>query len=70
MPGISNVISYQYNRIYVLQYDLPTYLLNESGPLAVYAIAMIKLIILNQAPSYISTVWVKNALKVTLPIFK
>jgi hypothetical protein len=53
MPGISNVISYQYNRIYVLQYDLPTYLLNESGPLAVYAIAMIKLIILNQAPSYI-----------------
>ncbi|MFP3190378.1 MAG: ABC transporter substrate-binding protein [Thermoproteota archaeon] len=70
MPGISNISAYQYNRIYVLSQNLPTFLFNEPGPLSVYSIAMIKLIILNQAPSYISTAWVKNTLNVTLPIFE
>lgn len=70
MPGIANVSAYQLNRIYVMSENLPTFLLNEPGPLSVYAIEMVKLIILNQAPSYISTQWVKNTLNVTLPVFE
>ncbi|MEM0130601.1 MAG: ABC transporter substrate-binding protein, partial [Saccharolobus sp.] len=57
------------NKIYILSSGLPTSLLNEPGPLAVYAIEMIHDIINGNTPSYITTKWVITNLNVTLPVF-
>ncbi|MEM3292318.1 MAG: ABC transporter substrate-binding protein [Saccharolobus sp.] len=56
-------------KIYILSSGLPTSLLNEPGPLAVYAIEMIHDIINGNTPSYITTKWVITNLNVTLPVF-
>jgi ABC-type Fe3+-hydroxamate transport system, periplasmic component len=67
--GISNVSAYANHRVYVMSENLPTFLLDEPGPLSVYAIQMINLAIKGDAPSYISSAWVESELNVTLPVF-
>jgi iron complex transport system substrate-binding protein len=69
MPGIANVSAYTNHRVYVMSQNLPTFLLDEPGPLSVYAIQMINLAIKGDAPSYISSAWVESELNVTLPVF-
>lgn len=69
MQGISSVDAYKNHQIYVLSQDLPAYLLNEPGPLSVYAIGMLAAIIGGRAPTYITTTWVVSEFNVTLPVF-
>lgn len=69
MPGISSVSAYQNGHVYVISQELPAYLVNEPGPLSVYAIAMVKAIVEGVAPSYITTEWVVSEFNVTLPVF-
>ncbi|PSN82858.1 ABC transporter substrate-binding protein [Candidatus Marsarchaeota G2 archaeon ECH_B_SAG-F08] len=69
MPGITSVSAYQQNRVYIMSENLPTFLLDEPGPLSVYAIQMIKLMIEGKAPHYVSSEWVESTLNVTLPVF-
>ncbi len=68
IPGIQNTTAYKEGHIYILSDGLPEYLLQEPGPLAVYAVGMLDYIINGNAPHYINTSWVKNTLNVTLPI--
>ncbi|AKA73780.1 ABC transporter substrate-binding protein [Saccharolobus solfataricus] len=56
------------NNTYVMG-ELATNLFNEPGPLSVYSIQMVKLIIEGKAPHFISDNWVINNLNVTLPVF-
>jgi len=69
MPGIQNVTAYKEGRIYFLSGLAPN-LMNEPGPLSVYAIKLVHEIIVGATPNYITTTWVKQNLNVTLPIFK
>ncbi len=69
MPGITNVSAYTNHRVYVMSQNLPTFLLDEPGPLSVYAIPMINLAVKGDAPSYISSAWVESELNVSLPVF-
>lgn len=69
MPGIANVSAYTNHRVYVMSQNLPTFLLDEPGPLSVYAIPMISLAIKGEAPSYMSSAWVEGELNVSLPVF-
>ncbi len=69
IPGIQNVTAYKEGRIYVISDNLPASLLNEPGPLAVYAVKMMDEIIQGQAPQYVSTQWVKGEMDITLPVF-
>jgi len=68
IPGIKNVSAYSEGKIYVMG-NLATDLLNEPGPLSVYAIEMIHEIINGTAPKYITASWVKENLNVSLPIY-
>ncbi len=68
-PGIYNVTAYRDHRVYVMSENLPTFLLDEPGPLSVYAIKMVGLIVGGEAPSYVSTAWVRSQVNVTLPVF-
>ncbi|QGA67574.1 ABC transporter substrate-binding protein [Sulfolobus sp. E11-6] len=56
------------SNVYVMG-NLATNLFNEPGPLSVYSIQEIKLIIQGKAPHFISDNWVVNNLNVTLPVF-
>ncbi len=56
------------SNVYIIG-NLATNLLNEPGPLSVYSIQVIKLIIEGKAPHFISDNWVINNLNVTLPVF-
>lgn len=69
MQGITSVAAYKNHHIYIMSENLPTFLLDEPGPLSVYAIGMVKLMIQGQAPTYISTAWVESEFNVTLPVF-
>lgn len=68
MPGIKNLTAYKNGEVYIMS-NLATDLLNEPGPLSVYAIEMIHDIILGKAPKFITASWVKEELNVTLPIY-
>jgi len=69
MPGIQNTTAYKDHRVYILSEGMPANLLNEPGPLAVYSIQMIKLIIGESAPPYINTSWIMKNINPTLPVF-
>ncbi|MEM0120782.1 MAG: ABC transporter substrate-binding protein [Thermoprotei archaeon] len=69
MPGINSVSAYVNHRVYVMSENLPTFLLDEPGPLSVYAVKMIGLMISGEAPSYISSAWVESQINVSLPVF-
>jgi len=69
IPGISSVAAYQSKHIYVLSENLPTFLLDEPGPLSVYAIAMLRQMFVGDAPGYVSSAWVESQFNVTLPVF-
>ncbi|WP_338600747.1 ABC transporter substrate-binding protein [Sulfolobus tengchongensis] len=56
------------SKVYIMG-NLATNLFNEPGPLSVYSIQMIKLILEGEAPHYISDSWVIKELNVTLPVF-
>ena len=68
IPSINNVTAYKEGRVYVLG-NLATDLLNEPGPLSVYAIEMIHDIIEGTAPNYITASWIKENLNISLPIY-
>ncbi|BCU66776.1 ABC transporter substrate-binding protein [Sulfolobales archaeon HS-7] len=74
VTGVVNTIegflgnSYQY-KIYVMSEGLPASLLNEPGPLSVYAIAMIRGILNGTFPRYVNTSYVRTHENVTLPVF-
>ena len=68
IPGIKNVSAYKEGKVYILG-NLATDLLNEPGPLSVYAIEMIHDIIEGTAPNQITSSWIKENLNVSLPIF-
>ncbi|WP_390531915.1 ABC transporter substrate-binding protein [Sulfurisphaera ohwakuensis] len=68
IPGIKNVKAFNASRIYILG-NLATDLLNEPGPLSVYAILMVHDIINSTAPKYVTASWVKENLNIELPIF-
>ncbi|MCI2413712.1 MAG: ABC transporter substrate-binding protein [Candidatus Aramenus sp.] len=69
IPGVQNLTAYKEGRIYVLSDNLPADLLNEPGPLAVYGVEMMKEIIQGETPSFVSTEWVKENLRPSLPVF-
>ncbi|AWR94173.1 ABC transporter substrate-binding protein [Acidianus brierleyi] len=69
LPGIQNVTAYKEHRIYILSEGMPANLMNEPGPLAVYSIQMIKLIINGEAPQYINTSWIIKNINPDLPVF-
>ncbi len=56
------------SKVYILD-NFATYLLNEPGPLSVYSIKMINMIIKGETPRYISDSWIMANLNVTLPVF-
>jgi len=68
IPGIKNVSAYKEGKVYILG-NLATDLLEEPGPLSVYAIEMIHDIIEGIAPKYITSSWIKENLNISLPIF-
>ncbi|QGR16588.1 ABC transporter substrate-binding protein [Sulfurisphaera ohwakuensis] len=68
IPGIKNVKAFNASRIYILG-NLATDLLNEPGPLSVYAILMVHDIINSTTPKYVTASWVKENLNIELPIF-
>ena len=68
MPGINNITAYKEGKIYVLG-NLATSLLQEPGPLSVYAIEMIRDIVNGTAPKYITASWIKENLNISLPIY-
>ncbi|MCG3109268.1 Cobalamin-binding protein [Metallosphaera sp. J1] len=69
IPGIASTRAYQDHRIYILSQNLPTDLLNEPGPLAVYGVGMMREIIHGNSPSYVNSSYVMRELNVTLPVF-
>jgi iron complex transport system substrate-binding protein len=56
------------SKIYILG-NFATSLFNEPGPLSVYSIRMINMIIKGETPKYISYSWLMANLNVTLPVF-
>ncbi|BDB97527.1 ABC transporter substrate-binding protein [Saccharolobus caldissimus] len=56
------------SKIYILG-NFATSLFNEPGPLSVYSIKMINMIIKGETPKYISYSWLMTNLNVTLPVF-
>ncbi|EZQ11048.1 XRE family transcriptional regulator [Candidatus Acidianus copahuensis] len=68
MPGIQNVSAYKDHRIYFISENAIN-LVNEPGPLSVYAIPMIHDIIYGEAPEYINWTWVKQNINPTLPVY-
>lgn len=69
IPGITSTRAYQDHRIYILSENLPTDLLNEPGPLAVYGVGMMKEIIQGNSPTYVNSSYVMREFNVTLPVF-
>lgn len=67
-PGIRGVPAYN-KSIYIMSENLPTDLLNEPGPLSVYAVLMVRMMLTGQAPRYVNSGWVLDTLNVTLPVF-
>ncbi|AWR98740.1 ABC transporter substrate-binding protein [Metallosphaera hakonensis] len=68
-PGITSTKAFQDHRIYILSENLPTDLLNEPGPLAVYGVEMMNEIVSGQSPGYVNTSYVLKEFNVTLPVF-
>jgi len=56
------------SKVYILG-KFATNLLDEPGPLSVYSIRMINMIIKGETPKYISDSWIMANLNVTLPVF-
>jgi iron complex transport system substrate-binding protein len=56
------------SKVYILG-NFAASLLNEPGPLSVYTIKMMNMIIKGETPKYISYSWIMNNLNVTLPVF-
>lgn len=56
------------SNIYILG-NFATSLFNEPGPLSVYSIKMINMIIKGETPKYISYSWLMANLNITLPVF-
>ncbi|BBL46825.1 ABC transporter substrate-binding protein [Metallosphaera sedula] len=69
IPGITSTRAYQDHRIYILSENLPTDLLNEPGPLAVYGVGMMREIIQGNSPTYVNSSYVMREFNVTLPVF-
>jgi iron complex transport system substrate-binding protein len=67
-PGIRGVPAYNQS-VYIMSQNLPTDLLNEPGPLSVYAILMVRMMLEGEAPHYLNSHWVLDTLNVTLPVF-
>ncbi len=67
-PGGSQVPAIKDGRVYVLS-GLAVDLINEPGPLAVYAIKMIHMILEGQAPHIVNTTWVLENVNPELPVF-
>jgi len=56
------------SKVYILG-NFAASLLNEPGPLSVYSIKMMNMIIKGETPRYISDSWIMANLNVTLPVF-
>ena len=56
------------SKVYILG-KFATNLLDEPGPLSVYSIRMMNMIIKGETPKYISDSWIMANLNVTLPVF-
>lgn len=69
IPGIQNTQAFKDHRIYILSQNLPTEVLNEPGPLAVYGIPLMSGIISGTTPSYVNSSFVLKEYNVSLPVF-
>ncbi|AWR96738.1 ABC transporter substrate-binding protein [Acidianus sulfidivorans JP7] len=67
-PGIQNTSAYKNGRIYYLSSDA-SYLTNEPGPLAVYAVLLFRDIINGTAPHVITWSWIEENLHPELPVY-
>jgi iron complex transport system substrate-binding protein len=68
-PGIKNVSAYQNGNVYVISGALANGLTQEPGPLAVYSIPMINMMLQGKAPHYINSSWVMKTISPSIPVF-
>ncbi|MCY0874040.1 MAG: ABC transporter substrate-binding protein [Acidianus infernus] len=68
IPGIQNVTAYKDKNIYFLCCQ-SSYLIEEPGPLAVYAVLLFHDIINGTAPHQITWSWIYDYIKPELPVF-